>query len=208
MAKYIGILGSCATGKSTRVNKLVDHLGNDYDPISYAFSKNDNDYDLPCGRLYPNGLFIAGNKTKAGNWVGADGIFGKLGSKDLILEFIDIILLEADTFLVEGYFAVGGSFLRPESMSKYVDTFNQYYFLYDELGEYVERTEARTGNSWESRGKDPEQSAGWKSNKSFHSGMSKSKDELIASGMTGQIHQLCKDTDINYFIERYEQGVL
>ena len=36
----------------------------------------------------------------------------------------------------------------------------------------------------------------------------KAKDELIASGMTGQINQLCKDTDINYFIERYEQGVL
>ena len=208
MAKYIGILGSCATGKSTRVNKLVDHLGNDYETITYAFSKNDNDYDLPCGRLYPNGLFIAGWKTKAGNWVGADGIFGKLGSKDLILEFIEIILLEADTFLVEGYFAVGGAFLRPEALSTLFDQYTQYYFTYRYLDEYVERTEGRTGNSWESRGKDPAISAGWKSNKGFINGMLKAEEELIANNMNGEIHSLTKDADINYFIERYEQGVL
>ena len=212
MSKYIGILGSCATGKSTRVNKLVDHLCDTFESqeISYSFEKNGEIVDMPnCGLFFPSiSLFVAGYKTKASNWVGADAIFGKLGSKDLILPFIQDMIQFADTFLIEGYFAVGGGFLRPESLSSIFSEFNQYYFTYDSLDEYVERTEGRTGHSWESRGKDPEQSAGWKSNKGFKSGMTKAKDELLTSGMRGQIVSLCKDTNIDYFIERFQKGVL
>ena len=211
MAKYIGILGSCATGKSTRVNKLVDHFSEtfDYQEIYYEFEKNGETHNLLSGRFYPElSLFVAGKKTKAGNWVGADGIFGKLGTKVLILGFIEHVLTFSDTFLVEGYFAVGGSFLRPLIMSEYVEEFNQYFFLYEELQEYIERTEHRTGNSWESRGKDPEQSAGWKSNKGFWNGLTRSRQEFADSDLTGNIELCTKDEDINYFIERFERGVL
>ena len=178
MKNYIGILGSCATGKSTRLNMFVEYLDNvakvPYENHDYTFVKKDKMITIPnAGRAYANGVYVVGNKTKAGNWVGADYTFGKLGDKLSIYDFLESVTETHETFIVEGYFAVGGGFLRPDALSHMFDSVSQYYFLYDTLAQYVERTEGRTGVTWEERGKDAEKSAGWKSNQSFTSGMKK-----------------------------------
>ena len=206
--KYIGITGSCATGKSTRVNRLVDFLGEPISKHTYTFNKGGKERTIDLGWLYSDGLFIAGRKTNGGNWAGADYVFGKLGNKDNILPAIEHVLTFADTFLIEGYFAVGSQFLRAISLSRYVDNFSQYYFTYDNLQEYIDRTEGRTGRTWEEQGKDPITSAGWKSNQGFKNTMPKSQAELDETGMKGEIVDLTKDADINYFIERYQTGRL
>ena len=212
MASYIGILGSCATGKSTRVNKLVEHLENtdfEYQEITYTFEKNDKTINMNAGRFYPElSMFIVGTKTKKGNWCGADGVFGKLGSRDCLEPFVAHVLTFADTFLVEGYFGVGGTLFRPESLKEYFSDYRQYFFTYGDVSEYVERTVGRTGISWEDRGKDPLKSAGWKSNKAFRNSIANNTITLAESGMSGEILDLTKDEDVNYFIERFEQGVL
>lgn len=178
MKNYIGILGSCATGKSTRLNMFVEYLDTvakiPYENHDYTFVKKDKMITIPnAGRAYANGVYVVGNKTKAGNWVGADYTFGKLGDKLSIYDFLESVTETHETFIVEGYFAVGGGFLRPDALSHMFDSVSQYYFLYDTLSQYVERTEGRTGVTWEERGKDAEKSAGWKSNQSFTSGMKK-----------------------------------
>jgi hypothetical protein len=86
---------------------------------------------------------------------------------------MDICTEVHDKFIVEGYFAVGGGFLRPDALAPMFDKVSQYYFLYDTLEQYVERTEGRTGRTWVERGKDPVKSAGWRSNQTFLSGMKK-----------------------------------
>ena len=187
---------------------LVDALGTPLEEVKYTFNKGGKERTIDLGRLYSDGLFIAGKKTGNGNWCGADYVFGKLGSKDLILPAIEHVLTFADTFLIEGYFAVGSQFLRAISLSKYVNRFNQYFFLYDDLQEYIDRTEGRTGRTWEEQGKDPLTSAGWKSNKGFKNTIPKSQAELDETGMDGQIIKLTKDEDINYFVNRYQQGLL
>tara|TARA_B100000780_G_scaffold272820_1_gene235554 strand:- start:3926 stop:4555 length:630 start_codon:yes stop_codon:yes gene_type:complete len=178
MKTYIGILGSCATGKSTRLNMFIEYLddiaGIPYQVHDYVFEKNGAEIVIKnAGRAYANGVYIVGNKTKSGNWVGADYTFGKLGDKQSIYNFLEEATAIHDTFIVEGYFAVGGGFLRPDALSFMFDKVNQYYFLYDTLNQYVERTENRTGKTWVDRGKDPSKSAGWKSNQSFLTGMKK-----------------------------------
>ena len=208
---YISVLGSCATGKSTRVNAFIDHLDNvlkiPYTVDDYTFTKNGEEVTIKnAGRLYNNGLYIVGSKTTKGNWVGADNTFGKLGNKDSIYGYLDFVnkYLKPHTFLVEGYFAVGGAFLRPDALADKFDVVKQYFFIYDTLDQYIERTEGRTGKSWEERGKDPEQSAGWLSNRSFISGMQKSID---GSRDTDSIVSVDHTIDRDYFIREFSDLV-
>jgi len=178
MKKYIGVLGSCATGKSTRLNMFVEYLddvaGIPFQIHDYTFEKNGEQILIKnAGRAYANGIYVVGFKNKHGKWVGADYTFGKLGDKASIYAFMREVITTHDTFIVEGYFAVGGGFLRPAALAHMFDEVHQYYFLYDTLEQYIERTEGRTEKTWAERGKDPAKSAGWKSNKSFSSGMKK-----------------------------------
>ena len=210
MKSYIGILGSCATGKSTRLNMFIEYLDEvariPYRVHDYTFVKNDEIRVIKnAGRIYDNGIYIVGNKTKAGNWVGADYTFGKLGDKDSIHDFIDETLIAlCDTFIVEGYFAVGGGFLRPDALAFMFDRVSQYYFLYDTLEQYVERTEGRTEKTWAERGKDPAKSAGWKSNQSFTSGMKKS---IAGCRAVDQITKVDYTKSKHYFVDEFKDLV-
>jgi hypothetical protein len=209
MKSYIGILGSCATGKSTRLNMFIYYLDEvariPYQVHDYAFRKNDETRVIKnAGRAYANGIYIVGNKTKAGNWVGADYTFGKLGDKDSIYDFIDEAMSVHDKFIVEGYFAVGGGFLRPDALASRFDKISQYYFLYDTLDQYVERTEGRTGKTWEERGKDPVKSAGWKSNQTFLSGMQKA---IAGSRVSDQITKVDYTKSKYYFVDEFQELV-
>ena len=208
MKSYIGILGSCATGKSTRLNMFIEHLDEvakiPYQVHDYTFMKNDVPVTITnAGRAYANGIYIVGNKTKAGNWVGADYTFGKLGDKLSIYAFMEEAMSIHDTFIVEGYFAVGGGFLRPAQLREYglFDACSQYYFLYDTLDQYIERTEGRTVKTWEQRGKDPEKSAGWKSNKTFLSGMKKA---IAGTTSLDSITKVDYDTRKTYFVDEFK----
>jgi hypothetical protein len=209
MKSYIGILGSCATGKSTRLNMFVEYLDEiaqvPYQVHDYTFYKKGEMHTIKnAGRAYANGIYIVGNKTKAGNWVGADYTFGKLGDKETIYGFIDIATEVHDTFIVEGYFAVGGGFLRPDALAPMFESVSQYYFLYDTLDQYVERTEGRTGKTWEERGKDPEKSAGWKSNQSFKNGMSKA---IKGSRSTDKVSKIDYTTNKYFFVNEFKDYV-
>ena len=149
MKKYIGVLGSCATGKSTRLNMFVEYLddvaGIPFQIHDYTFEKNGEQILIKnAGRAYANGIYVVGFKNKHGKWVGADYTFGKLGDKASIYAFMREVITTHDTFIVEGYFAVGGGFLRPAALAHMFDEVHQYYFLYDTLEQYIERTEGRT----------------------------------------------------------------
>jgi len=209
MKSYIGILGSCATGKSTRLNMFIEYLddiaGIPYETHDYTFTKKGEQVTIKnAGRSYANGIYIVGNKTKAGNWVGADYTFGRLGDKVSIYEFMEKATEMNDKFIVEGYFAVGGGFLRPDALAFMFDRVSQYYFLYDTLEQYVERTEGRTEKTWTERGKDPAKSAGWKSNQSFTSGMKKS---IAGCRAVDQITKVDYTKSKHYFIDEFKDLV-
>lgn len=211
MKTIVSVIGSNATGKSTRINKLVDYLdqsGLTYSDVIYEFTKNGEQKTVKSGRRYENGVFILGNKTKTGGWVGADYVLGKLGDKATIYQFMNVILESSDTMIIEGYFAVGGAGMRPQALR---DNLNydiqcaQYYFLYNELQEYIDRTESRSGKTWESRGKDPEKSAGWKSNISYWKGLKKAQEqEIEGRDLVGTVNPYIKE---DFFIEEYNNYI-
>jgi len=148
MDRWIGILGSNATGKSTRVNALIDSKGEDYEVLEYTWNSVTARYPkgrirtLTAGRRYGDTI-ILGRKSRTGNWVGTDYVFGELGNFDAIFGFIDWLKDQGVKNVVgEGYFAMSSDRFHPDKLRddnkfKNVDL---YFFLYDTPQEYMDRT--------------------------------------------------------------------
>ncbi len=169
MKKWIALLGSNATGKSTRMTAYVKSLGPPDRVLDYTFEKKGEMKTIKGAASIWGTTLIVGRPTRDGNkWVGGDHTMGQLGSMDCAKQFLtDISEMGIETVVFEAYFGTSSKTYYPERLRDYFDTVHNYWFIYDELQEYVDRTEARSGSTWENRGKDPEASAGWRSNLSY-----------------------------------------
>lgn len=210
MDRWIGILGSNATGKSTRVNALVDSKGDDYAILEYTWDSVTAKYPegrkrtLTAGRVYGDTI-ILGRKSRTGNWVGTDYVFGELGNFDAIFGFIDWLRDQGIKNVVgEGYFAMSSDrfhpdHLREKSVFKNTDL---YFFLYDTPQEYLDRTNTRTGkdfteDDWKKEGRVGKVPTGWRSNGTFHKKFNRAKDKAVEND---NITRVDIDADVDYFV--------
>ena len=165
MKRFIAMLGANATGKSTRMSEYVHTLGQPDSILDYHYHKNGEDLVIKAaGNIYGS-TFVVGRPNRKGTWVGGDTTVSDLGSTVCIQDFfthLDSIGIE--TVVYEAYFAASLTLFRPPKINEFFEESHVYWLLYDTVEQYVERTEARSGISWEQREKAPIDSSGWKDN--------------------------------------------
>jgi hypothetical protein len=170
--KIINIGGTNGIGKSTRMNVLVDYMETTFGTKPFM-------YDITIGKdpkvlnkqvgFTSNGYLFIGAKTQAGGWVGWDRADFSSWTKRIAL-FKDVFenFPEIHTIIVEGYFNNRSAQGSPKSIREQIspEISNLHYvFLYDNINEYIERTNGRTGKD---RGLEwAEKSPGWKDNEVF-----------------------------------------
>jgi hypothetical protein len=227
MKKIVCITGSNATGKSTRVREVVDHLDNvvcdTYSDFFYRFSKEDKKtglikyFHINAGRLYrKTGIFVLGSSSSnQAGWAGADKIFGKMGDKNTIYTFIEELMRNCDVAIFEGYFALKSKFMRNYVLrDRFKDTipnvqYLSYFFFYNNIDEYIERTESRSGKPWKDRPEGvnkPILSRGWEENKCMISGLRLS---LENSSKLDSSKEVSIDAPKKYFVNEFkDRGIL
>jgi hypothetical protein len=155
MEKFVCITGSNATGKSTRVNAYVDSL-KDYVEVEYKFLrkvKKDPEgtwTTLNVGRRYGD-VLILGKKGRNGMWVGVDYVFGRMGNKAAMFEFLNWCEEQGvKTIIAEGYYAIDGSMWEGESLRElgFFKNTDIYLLFYDEREDYLSRTNTRSGHDY------------------------------------------------------------
>ena len=204
MNKFIALLGSNATGKSTRMTEYVHTLGQPDKVLDYHFHKNGEDRVIKCtGHIY-NTTLVVGRPNRKGKWVGGDHTLGKLGSTTCIKEFfthLDSIGIE--NVVYESYFGAGSTVLHPDQLRTYFKESHTYWFLYDSLQEFTDRTESRSGSTWEAKGKVASQSVGWKSDKSFHKLLARTTLQVEDTDST--VQRVSIDVPKTWFIEEMKK---
>ena len=182
MVNITFIMGANATGKSTRMKAFVDHLGQEFEPFMYTFfdDKKGKNRTVDMGRLYANGYLVLGSESKnEAGWVCLDKAV--LSKQDMRTDFYKWVIDNDPRVLhifVEGYFNTMSPRSRPTFLRQ--TGFNQincFFLFYDNEEEFIERTEARSGSTWASKGKDPYTCAGWKDNQGFMRAFKKCYDD-------------------------------
>lgn len=159
--KLININGANATGKSTRVATLVDYLDNNYD-VELVHRDCRNGYK-EVGRIYGE-YFVMGRPTKKGLWAGIDlADYSSIQSRYDLYKDIHESYPQVKYFIQEGYFNNTSKTTTKEVLKDYgVDSYSYYYILYDDIQDFINRCNGRTGQD---RGEDwALESAGWKKN--------------------------------------------
>ncbi len=201
--KVINIGGTNGIGKSTRMNILVEYVKNKFksEPFMYNITKGkdpkiiNKDVGFTAG-----GYLFIGSKTQKGSWVGWDKADFSSWTKRIAM-YKDIYENYPDihTIIVEGYFnnrsAQGSPKAIREQISPNIANEN-YIFLYNNINEFIERTNGRTGKS---RGLDwAENSSGWKDNAVF---LKYSKLYIKENQGGDKTVILNKDEDKDYFVK-------
>lgn len=204
------IMGANATGKSTRMRALVDHLGEDYEDYEYTFldSKKGQatERTVIIGRLYSNGYLVLGSEAKNdAGWVCLDKAV--LSKQDTRTDFYKHVMdtdPRVKRIFVEGYFNTMSPRSRPAFLRQTgFNNIDCFFMFYDTVEEFIDRTESRSGSTWEEKDKDPYTSAGWKDNEGFKRAFAKCQidDHNPADGKN--VIRLDKDAPIDYFVRKY-----
>jgi len=202
------LMGANATGKSTRMKSLVDSLGEDYEDYEYTFidDKKSELKTVIVGRLYSNGFLVMGSEAKnAAGWVCLDKAI--LSKQDTRTTFYKWVMKNDDRvkrIFVEGYFNTMSPRSRPTFLRE--TGFNDidcFFMFYDTVEDFIERTERRSGSTWEEKGKDARTSAGWKDNLGFMRAFDKSLKEDNNPSDGRKVMRLPIDAPIDYFVRKY-----
>lgn len=207
--KLSNIMGTNALGKSTRINCLVDYLGEDYEEVSYTFlrkSKAEPDGVMTTiqniGRYYKkHKILIVGRKNNSGVWVGLDTAdLNNWGSK---IEFYTRIInkelpYDIEHIIQEGYFNNTSMQGSPNALKTIGFTSADFYiFIYDTVDEYLERCNSRSGKirdiDW------AKNSPGWKDNTTYSNTLKNYKKEEDSNFV---VYKLCKDEHVDYFVRK------
>ena len=169
------VIGANAVGKSTRFRTFVDALGTSYEDYQYTFfdTKKDVERTVTIGRLFPNGYLVMGEEAKNhAGWVCLDKAY--LSTQDLRTDFYKWVIANDSRvkhIFAEGYFNTNSPRSRPNFLRETgFDQIDCWFMFYDTVEQFIERTESRSGSTWESKGKDPHTCAGWKDNGGFARG--------------------------------------
>jgi hypothetical protein len=207
--RLVNLLGSNATGKSTRTFCLYQYLKSKYKqhPINFlSKDKKSGEYvDQQVGVVFENGWFLQGGLSKEDSvWIGLDD--GKLPKHtdryrlfNEINEYNKDCPFEVSTIVIEGYFNNSKS-QNPLNVKENcpnlteVDVFCLYY---DTVEEFVDRTNSRAGHC---KGLDwALNSAGWKFNESIK-GLEQEYDGVVRLDINSPKDWLVH----HYFGERFD----
>lgn len=156
--KLISIIGSNATGKSTRVTHIIDSLGEIYTPLLIEGKE--------FGRIYDSGYCVIGKRTKSGKWNSMDSF--PHTNWDTRLAFFEELAKDEriHTVIMEGYFnmvAKAGNISVWKDHG--YDEVEYFFFYYDKVEDFLARVNMRN------EGKDiiktmewAKGCAGWKDN--------------------------------------------
>jgi len=201
MKQFINLLGGNAIGKSTRVaylTKYLDEKCEPYEPlIHYSMKKKK---DIEVGRIYnttKGKIFIGGRMNGKGKWTGLDTADFSTGQSRY--DFIKFMFEthDIDIFVQEGFFnnRIHTNTLEKLHEHSYpVDSCVQFAFLYDDVTEYMNRCNDRTGKD---RGLDwAENSSGWKENVAMDK-----KFKLISETSKGETIRCNKDERKDFLVD-------
>ena len=208
MTNITFLMGANATGKSTRMKALVDHMGEEYETYPYTFfdTKKDKNRTVDLGRLYPNGYLVLGSESKnQAGWVCLDKAV--LSTQDMRTDFYKWVMdndPRVRHIFVEGYFNTTSPRSRPNFLRKTgFDQIDCFFMFYDNEQEFIDRTEARSGTTWESKGKDPYTSAGWKDNIAFTRAYAKAMEDDNNPTDGRRVLRMPIDAPKGYLVELY-----
>lgn len=162
--RLINILGTNGSGKSTRTDLLVKYLDSKKTPELVMMDCKNGYKEI--GRIYDS-IFILGRFNKSGKWIGLDLADFTTGQSRLDLyKYISEAYPNVEIFLQEGYFNNGSKHTNKEHLLNYgVDSYSYYFFIYDNMQQFIERCNGRTGKE---RGEEwAINSAGWRDNTTF-----------------------------------------
>ena len=213
MTNITFLMGANATGKSTRFRTFVDSLGETYEDYEYTFidtkKGQSKERTVIIGRFYANGYLVLGSEAKNdAGWVCLDKAV--LSKQDTRTDFYKYVMANDERvkhIFVEGYFNTTSPRSRPAFLRE--TGFNKidcYFMFYDTVEDFIERTESRSGSTWESKGKDPYTSAGWKDNEGFKRAFAKCYDADHNPSDGRRVIRLPNDAPRDYFVEQYGQA--
>lgn len=190
--KLISLIGGNATGKSTRMTKVIDSLGEVYEPI--IFMKKE------VGRKYSCGISVIGKRTKEGKWVSMDSFPTNDWQKRF--EFFEELANDQKihTLLIEGYFNMCAVASRPSFWHQHgYDELQFYFFIYDDVNKFLARVNERLDGK-KTRDIDwAKDSSGWKDNcgriKNAYEAFTIDKSECDI------VTRLDVDIDVYYFVD-------
>jgi hypothetical protein len=135
--RVVILLGANATGKSTRMTKVVDSLGEKYTPLKLG--------EKEVGRYYPiEKIAIIGKRNKSGKWISMD--FFPLQKWEERFPYFEEIgkQYEIETLLMEGYFNMVAKAALPANWRKYgYNKVDMFFLFYDKVEELLARVNER-----------------------------------------------------------------
>lgn len=216
MKRFIGLVGANATGKSTRMNILVDTLkSSSYEEINYQVEKKGKKLNILAGRVYDIGnfgkTFIIGRKKRDGGWVGGDHTLGKLGSIEYVETFFGFLEeIGIENVICESYFANSSTMLHPVRLFKFFNKVNIYWMFYDKdkIQQYIDRCNFRSGKDKEERGIEwAIDSAGWRQNLQF--GRTFQRTQVQADGHKGSsVRRILHDVSERWLVNELSNLII
>ena len=204
MRTFINILGGNASGKSTRVGCFVNYLQNkigNYTSVIYFSNKKKKETEV--GRIYKTKIgeiFILGRFNGKQKWVGLDSAdFSTYQSRyDFIKYMFDNYNITY--FIQEGYFnnrAYAFTLEKVTENGAKVEVVKEFFFLYDNVNQFLERTNTRTGKN---RGLDWAKNApGWRDSQ----GQLKNYNELLKTNNDTEFIKVSVDIERDYFVQYF-----
>lgn len=210
MTDIVFLMGANATGKSTRMKALVDNLGEDYEDYEYTFIDTKKgqakEKTVNIGRLYRNGYLVLGSEAKnESGWVCLDkAVLSKQDTRtDFYMHVMDTDPRVSKIF-VEGFFNTMSPRSRPDFLRKTgFNNIDCFFLFYDTVEEFIDRTESRSGSTWESKGKDPYTCAGWKDNEGFKRAFKKCYEADHNPSDGRRVIRLPIDAPEDYLVDLY-----
>ena len=198
--KVINFMGANATGKSTRTKVMVDYMKEHFEYKEFLYDTADKDQQN-IGYLFDNGWLVLGNETKDGNgWISIDkAFFTSHDARQAFIRDLDKNFGDVDTLFMEGYFNNRSERCGPKAMREIgVKTTDIIFSYYDNIDEYIARTNGRTGRN---RGYEwAENATGWKDNSVFEKRHKSFLNEIVGDDSVCRVDV---NEDKEYLVRNY-----
>lgn len=156
--RLISVIGSNATGKGTRVARVIDALGERYTPLLFKGKE--------VGRIYPEKrICVIGKRQSGERWVSMDS-FPCQNWDDRLVFFKELKDSNVvDTLLIEGYFNMVAVAGRPPAWHDIgYDQLNYYFLVYDTVEDFLNRINERLLGKEIKTMQWAKESSGWRDN--------------------------------------------
>lgn len=200
--KLINVMGSNASGKSTRVTALVKYLEENTPPHKIEMIKGtcSDGVIRIIGIMFDN-IFVLGRKAQKGKWMGLDTQdFTSIEDRLNLYKHISTVYPNTKFFIQEGFFNNKSKVYIMETLEQYgVESYEYYFFIHKTKQEYLERCDLRSGLTRDLSWVDT--SSGWRDNSCLNRALSfYSTHEDLKRGCI--VEDVSPSADVNYLIEK------